>query len=456
MRRAVRLIGCMALLTASLQAASAAPPSSCASKFIGTWVYPGGTTVVAPGGTAYPKCPMCVPTQSWTCQGNTYLFSNSGPPGQFSATLSADGRQLIGSGTVATRVGGARVAASPPPSKPEPARQEPHEPQQKPAKQPARTGARQQANCSDITGTKSGGQLNVNCKPSGGKVAVARPAAPQPQPVAQQAAPRPAPASTGGVPSAEQEAALAGDIVDQLGRVRSGQIPSQPMSGASSGTTPPPPDPAFDPKVADPYRPPETLPVDGQPCVSYFQNMRENFRRRAALCLRDTVLLESLTDAATGGSVGTAPAGAANSPYGARTVTRNTAPELFAHFDPLDPRWTISGDSATPNCDLPMTVASQRESFMECARVYMCGMRAASCGLQRARQTRTNQCVPISRQCLAENPVPQQMTADPAPPAYQPPPPGPPLPNPPHRESTITGPSGPGGGGTGGGVMSAQ
>lgn len=94
-----------------LTTAEAAPPSSCASKFVGTWTYPGGTTVIAPNGLAYPKCPMCVPTQTWTCQGNTYLFSNSGPPGQFTATLSADGRQLTGGGTIATKVGG--VAARP-------------------------------------------------------------------------------------------------------------------------------------------------------------------------------------------------------------------------------------------------------------------------------------------------------------------------------------------------------
>lgn len=94
-------------LTVSIGIASAAPPASCAYKFIGTWAYSGGTTVIAPGGIAYPKCAMCVPTQTWTCQGNTYLFSNSGPPGQFSGTLSSDGRQLISGGIVATRVGGA-------------------------------------------------------------------------------------------------------------------------------------------------------------------------------------------------------------------------------------------------------------------------------------------------------------------------------------------------------------
>lgn len=107
MKSRARWLLVAAVLTALMEDAAAAPPASCARKFIGTWVYAGGTTVVAPGGIAYPKCPMCVPTQTWTCQGNTYLFSNSGPPGQFSATLSADGRQLIGSGVVATRVGGA-------------------------------------------------------------------------------------------------------------------------------------------------------------------------------------------------------------------------------------------------------------------------------------------------------------------------------------------------------------
>ena len=86
-------------------AAWAAPPASCASKFVGTWTYPGGTTIVRADGTAYPKCPNCVPMQTWTCRGNTYLFSNAGPPGQFSATL-IDANRMQGSGIIATRAGG--------------------------------------------------------------------------------------------------------------------------------------------------------------------------------------------------------------------------------------------------------------------------------------------------------------------------------------------------------------
>lgn len=104
------MLGAIVALTAT--SAFASPPASCAHKFIGTWVYPGGTTVVAPGGLAYPKCPMCVPTQTWTCNGNVYLFSNSGPPGQFSATLTPDGTMAIGStGIVATRVGAPKPTA---------------------------------------------------------------------------------------------------------------------------------------------------------------------------------------------------------------------------------------------------------------------------------------------------------------------------------------------------------
>jgi hypothetical protein len=85
------------------QTARAAPPSSCACKFVGEWVYPGGSTTVAANGLAYPHCTPCVKVQTWTCNGNTYLFSNAGPPGQFTATLIAPNKMQY-SGGVATRV----------------------------------------------------------------------------------------------------------------------------------------------------------------------------------------------------------------------------------------------------------------------------------------------------------------------------------------------------------------
>lgn len=135
--------------------ALAAPPASCANKFVGTWTYAGGTTVVAANGVAYPKCAMCVATQNWTCQGNTYFFSNSGPPGQFSATLSADGRQLIGGGVVATRVGGAANSAPAPAKKDRAANK--NSASQKQANADARSPtAAGSPNCSTITGTGSG------------------------------------------------------------------------------------------------------------------------------------------------------------------------------------------------------------------------------------------------------------------------------------------------------------
>jgi hypothetical protein len=95
-----------AVLVTSLNSALAGPPSSCACKFIGTWSFSSGTTTVWANGLAYPKCGGCVAVQTWTCQGNTYLFSNSGPPGQFSQTL-IDSTHMQGSGGIATRVGGA-------------------------------------------------------------------------------------------------------------------------------------------------------------------------------------------------------------------------------------------------------------------------------------------------------------------------------------------------------------
>jgi len=167
--RACQLLVVAGFVTVSASFAAAAPPASCAHKFVGTWVYAGGTTVIAPGGTAYPKCAMCVPTQTWTCQGNTYLFSNSGPPGQFSATLSPDGRQLIGGGVVATRVGGAaRVNTKPPEAKSQTkvSRSQPVAPPD-----PA---TRKSASCSDITGTSSKAPAATHCKDANRALKAAR------------------------------------------------------------------------------------------------------------------------------------------------------------------------------------------------------------------------------------------------------------------------------------------
>lgn len=88
--------------------AEAGPPSTCAQKFIGTWSYPGGTTRVNADGTANPNCFGCTSVQTWTCNGNTYLFSNSGPPGQFSSVL-IDSNRMQGNGIIATRISGAPV-----------------------------------------------------------------------------------------------------------------------------------------------------------------------------------------------------------------------------------------------------------------------------------------------------------------------------------------------------------
>src|ERR1700686_149188 len=57
--------------------ASAAPPASCASKFVGSWTvrveatgqtYP---SLILPNGRTQVTCPMCTPGGSWTCAGDT-------------------------------------------------------------------------------------------------------------------------------------------------------------------------------------------------------------------------------------------------------------------------------------------------------------------------------------------------------------------------------------------------
>lgn len=100
-----------ALLSTMLNSASAAPPASCASKFVGDWSYPGGTTRVNPDGTANPVCAFCVTVQTWTCSGDTYIIT---APSSYTSKLSADGRYLVGDVITAVRVGGASVTSKAP------------------------------------------------------------------------------------------------------------------------------------------------------------------------------------------------------------------------------------------------------------------------------------------------------------------------------------------------------
>jgi hypothetical protein len=93
-----------ALLSTLANSSSAEPPASCASKFVGKWSYPGGTTTVNPDGTANPVCTFCVAVQTWTCSGDTYIITG---PSRYSSKLSADGKYLVGDMITATRVGGA-------------------------------------------------------------------------------------------------------------------------------------------------------------------------------------------------------------------------------------------------------------------------------------------------------------------------------------------------------------
>jgi hypothetical protein len=263
------------LLTVSTSFASAAPPASCAHKFIGTWVYAGGTTVVAPGGIAYPKCAMCVGTQTWTCQGNTYLFSNSGPPGQFSSTLSPDGRQLIGSGVVATRVGGAaRDGGSTANKAAATSNTKEHVGDRKDA------APRKPASCSDITGTKNDDGSRMKCpEPKGKKHAKApatHPLAP-PQPPA-------APSRRSETPNVEEQLAL----VDRIGRREEVEIPAPttpPAPAAAMPSSPPgPTTPA--PAIAAPSAPgePEVISMDPKTCdASVAQEIRDLYARIDAI-----------------------------------------------------------------------------------------------------------------------------------------------------------------------------
>lgn len=447
----------LAFVFAAAVPASAAPPASCASKFVGSWVVrvnATGQTYPAQffaNGRSHATCPLCTPGGSWTCSGNTLTFTvDNGVSGQ--ATLSEDGRTMSGGCCTTTRVGAAPslVVEKKPPSQQlssEVVTREAksgHQPSDKiTARTPQPTTTNTQSasshgkptvaavqggnsqSCSDITGLPGAPTSQVKCQTDRRRFAVAP---------AQEAAKHPAAAPMTESHSSEDPASLAGTIVDELGRIRSGQsddpdnrpAPSTPpVTAATSGNLT-----SGNPMSAGQRA--TSSGTDTSSCTAYFENMLENFKRNAAICLKDSRLIRSLTDME----------GTDKSTVDDVYLTRASAPELFAYIDPLDPRWKHAGESFAPNCELPLTDVAQSESYMECARAYLCGAAAARCGLMRAREIKTNSCLPLSHECLAQHPVPQRMSSDPKPPQYVSPDPVAPLPSPPASQSTITGPSG--------------
>jgi hypothetical protein len=199
------------------------------------------------------------------------------------------------------------------------------------------------------------------------------------------------------------------------------------------------------------------LAASTQNCEKYFTDMTDEVRRLAKVCADNAGLLHDGRD-----SIGFPGSPTEDGDYAA---TRQTASELFLYLEPADPRWTIVGDEARPNCLLPLKVDSQKEAFTECTRVYICGMRAASCGLAVAGQVKVDQCTRISAACLEEFPVPHGLeNVRPAPDtelwenhrraleeAYPPSSPGPD-----YSKSGISGPSPRSGGGHGVPAQSAK
>jgi len=101
------------LLLATLAPAAAAPPSSCAGKFIGEWRHSGSGnrgSVKADGRALCSEHPACV-QGTWTCSGNVFTYTNS--VGTWDYTLAPDGKSMStnGGAAVATRIGSAPASA---------------------------------------------------------------------------------------------------------------------------------------------------------------------------------------------------------------------------------------------------------------------------------------------------------------------------------------------------------
>lgn len=100
------------LLSVLCSPAFAAPPSSCAAKFIGEWRHTGGNkgTLTPDGRALCSEHAGCV-QGSWTCSGNVLTYTNS--IGTWNYTLEPDGKSMStnGGAAVAVRMGAVPASA---------------------------------------------------------------------------------------------------------------------------------------------------------------------------------------------------------------------------------------------------------------------------------------------------------------------------------------------------------
>jgi hypothetical protein len=102
---------------------AAAPPASCANKFVGSWTVRVDSTgqtypaLILPNGRTQVTCPMCTPGGSWTCADDTITVNiDNGAVAQH--RLHADGKVMSGGCCTLTRSGAAPVVSSESRSKP--------------------------------------------------------------------------------------------------------------------------------------------------------------------------------------------------------------------------------------------------------------------------------------------------------------------------------------------------
>jgi hypothetical protein len=196
---------------------------------------------------------------------------------------------------------------------------------------------------------------------------------------------------------------------------RNAPSPSEDNPFAQPGTPSPSADNPFSQRAPSASRPPmASAPrAGGGACVAYFNRTSDELWNLAARCANLAEGMTGLADMLTRDG--------ALDGFGHLAVRRSTAEKIFVRVLESERAWTRSGDLAIPKCELPIRVISQRETFTECVRAYMCGYQAASCGKKLAQTTGSGDCFAIATACKATNPIPEGLEelAEHEPPALQ-------------------------------------
>ena len=136
----------------------------------------------------------------------------------------------------------------------------------------------------------------------------------------------------------------------------------------------------------------------GSACVAHFLGAARQMMQRAKYCGLAAEFINTLTQET-----------ARSETFEEALLSHQTLSSIRITVKPEDPTWRNVGDGAGPVCRLPLREnLGQETAYRDCARVYVCGMRALRAASVYARMRPEMSCEEAAQAGLKISPVPRR------------------------------------------------